>query len=172
MDPDLTAALALLDQAASLADKVDEKSWTSPSPAFRNSTLGQHFRHTLDHYESLLKGADQGLIDYDARERDLKIEVHPATAASRCRQLHQGLVKTTGNKPSSHTLKVKTSCSATSEVSSQCSSFGRESQFIVSHTVHHFAIIAAICHGLDIELPPTFGVAPSTLKHRETLAKG
>ena len=172
MDSDLTAALALLDQAANLADKVDEKSWTSPSPAFRNSTLGQHFRHTLDHYESLLKGADHGLIDYDARDRDLRIEVSPPTAASRCRELHQGLVKVAETKASSHTLKVRTSCSVTREVSSQCSSFGRESQFIVSHTIHHFAIIAAICHGLDIEMPSTFGVAPSTLKHRETLAKG
>ena len=52
------------------------------------------------------------------------------------------------------------------------STLGRELQFLVSHTVHHFAIIGAICHRMDIELAPTFGIAPSTLKHRKALANG
>lgn len=170
MDSDLTAALELLDQAARLAEQVDNDCWTTPSISFRNSTIGQHFRHVLDHYDSLLNGVELGLIDYDARNRDKSIEASPAIAAFRCGELRKGLVDQAKTKPSTHPVSVKTSCSVSEQVKSQSSSFGRESQFIVSHTIHHFAIIAAICHGLNIEIPTTFGIAPSTLKHRETLA--
>jgi hypothetical protein len=50
------------------------------------------------------------------------------------------------------------------------SSVGRELQMLSSHAVHHFALIGFILGLLGVTLPPNFGVAPSTLHHRETLA--
>ncbi len=52
------------------------------------------------------------------------------------------------------------------------STVGRELQFLVSHTVHHFAIIAVMHSSQGIELPPDFGIAPSTLKYQRQLAAG
>ena len=52
-----------------------------------------------------------------------------------------------------------------------CASTGRrELQFLLSHSVHHYAIIAMICGQHEIEVPEGFGVAPSTLKYRESTA--
>ncbi|MEP0552783.1 MAG: hypothetical protein ABJE29_00430, partial [Balneola sp.] len=45
------------------------------------------------------------------------------------------------------------------------SSIRRELQFLVSHTVHHYALIGLILKTMDVEVPEDFGVAPSTLKH-------
>jgi hypothetical protein len=51
------------------------------------------------------------------------------------------------------------------------STIGRELQFLASHTVHHFAIMAMILRLQDIHPPADFGIAPSTLRFmKETQA--
>ena len=55
------------------------------------------------------------------------------------------------------------------EIEWQPSTTGRELQFLVSHTVHHFAMIGGICRALEVEMEENFGVAPSTLRHRAQL---
>jgi len=49
------------------------------------------------------------------------------------------------------------------------STIQRELQFLSSHTVHHFAIVAMILKIQGFETPDTFGVAPSTLKYENRL---
>ena len=44
------------------------------------------------------------------------------------------------------------------------STLSRELQFLVSHTVHHDALIAAAARALGVATEPDFGIAPSTLK--------
>ncbi len=170
MTSDLAAALSLLDQTADLSRKVEKTEWTAPCDRFRDSTLGQHVRHCLEHFEALLGTTPEGDVDYDLRRRDPSIETSPRAAFDRSEELGKRLAEMGRNFGLSSPVRVRTSCSCDGEVSAQMSSFGRELQFLVSHTVHHFAIIAAICHGHGIALPENFGIAPSTLKHRETLA--
>ena len=43
----------------------------------------------------------------------------------------------------------------------------RELQFLLSHTIHHYALIAVICNHLGVPLDPAFGVAPSTLRFQQ-----
>ena len=42
----------------------------------------------------------------------------------------------------------------------------RELQFLLSHSIHHYALIATICHANGFPVPEGFGVAPSTLRYR------
>jgi hypothetical protein len=42
---------------------------------------------------------------------------------------------------------------------------GRELQYLLSHTIHHYAIIGSILRAQGVEPGPDFGVAPSTLRH-------
>jgi uncharacterized damage-inducible protein DinB len=42
------------------------------------------------------------------------------------------------------------------------SSVGRELAFVVSHTIHHLAVIAFLLRDLSIEVPSRFGYAPTT----------
>ena len=46
---------------------------------------------------------------------------------------------------------------------------GRELQFLVSHTVHHAAMIAASCRARGLPTADEYGVAPSTLRHRAAI---
>jgi uncharacterized damage-inducible protein DinB len=34
--------------------------------------------------------------------------------------------------------------------------------FVVSHTIHHLAVIALLLRDLAVEVPPRFGYAPTT----------
>ena len=49
------------------------------------------------------------------------------------------------------------------------STLARETEFVHSHTVHHYALIAAKLKSVGIEVPDEFGVAPSTLRYWATL---
>jgi hypothetical protein len=51
------------------------------------------------------------------------------------------------------------------------SSARRELQFLLSHTVHHYALIAMICRQYGVGVEEDFGVAPSTLKYRRQMAQ-
>jgi uncharacterized damage-inducible protein DinB len=44
---------------------------------------------------------------------------------------------------------------------------GRELVFVLSHTVHHNALIAVMARTLGVSVPDRFGYAPSTLAHLE-----
>jgi hypothetical protein len=48
------------------------------------------------------------------------------------------------------------------------SNLAREVMFCVGHAIHHYAILRILCAGVGVKLPYEFGIAPSTLKHRET----
>lgn len=165
---DLSALLALLDQAATLADSVSDEQWTIRNESFRGSTLGQHMRHTLDHIETLCNGLPKGLVNYDLRIRATNVESSAATASARCIALKKELEEIGHNFAPSSPVTSLSSCSGAEPSQPQPSSFGREIQFVSSHTVHHFAILAAICHAQGIATRPDFGIATSTLKHRET----
>ena len=49
-------------------------------------------------------------------------------------------------------------------------SLARELEFLVSHTVHHYALVAVLAHAHGVIMPADFGMAPSTLKYRQTLS--
>ncbi len=51
------------------------------------------------------------------------------------------------------------------------SSLGRELQFLVSHTVHHYALIAIASRMQGIWPKESFGVAPSTLKYLGSVSR-
>ncbi len=45
------------------------------------------------------------------------------------------------------------------------SSVGRELRFLASHTVHHYALIAALLRQRGVDPGESFGVAPATAAH-------
>ena len=47
------------------------------------------------------------------------------------------------------------------------SSVGRELLTLSTHTIHHFALIAITLRAHGVAVDPDFGVAPSTLRHRQ-----
>jgi hypothetical protein len=52
------------------------------------------------------------------------------------------------------------------------STVARELQYLLSHTIHHHALIGTICASLAVALPKDFGIALSTLKYRHQTQRG
>jgi len=164
------ANLHYLRQATLLLDRLGDACFAEPAASFYDSSIGGHLRHCLDHYQSFLGGMENGRIDYDARERDVLVETQPAAARERLGEVLRAMEALLESELPEG-VQVKMDCGG-DEIPWQPSTAGRELQFLVSHTVHHFAMIGGICQALGVRVDEGFGVAPSTLRHRVGLEAG
>lgn len=160
----LTTNLRLLEQGYELIGRVPVEAYAS-STADGAKPVGPHFRHVLEHYFRFLAGVESGRVDYDARAREQAIETDPAAARERIRELMGGLTALDGVDLEG-VAEVRLECGAGSEADQWSrSTLRRELQFLLSHTVHHYALIGLLLAQRGIDPGPDFGVAPSTLKH-------
>ena len=163
----LRANLHYLKQAVALLDRLDDGLFSQPVANFYGSSVGGHLRHCIEHYLSFLTGTENGKVDYDDRKREVRLETVAAEATAVLDQISEKLEKLMQSEPPVGLL-VKMDCGG-DEIEWQPSTLGRELQFLVSHTVHHFAMIGGICRALEVDLEDDFGVAPSTIRHRAQL---
>ena len=164
MDPLIADNLTCLEQGIRLLQRLSPELYARPCATCFDSAIGGHMRHNTDHYEQFLAGYAEGRIDYDARSRRTELEQDPAAAVALLGELRANLAKIP-DEVLDLPVEVRMDggeCSVWTQ-----SSLRRELQFLISHTIHHYALIVAIAgaHGFD-EIPKGFGVAPSTLKHR------
>lgn len=157
-----------LEQGIGLLTDMSNATYTKTIPAYFSSNVGKHVRHILDHYANFIQGLSDRRIDYDARERGTPIEKNREVAITRHREIIAALRELTlmGDDP---TVQVRLNESRpTDTVSAWTSStIERELQYLLSHTVHHYALIAMILRLQQIEVPESFGVAPSTLQYQQ-----
>jgi len=170
-DPSLTSEnIHFLRQGLELLEGLDDETYTR-KPSIPMSPVGGHLRHCLDFYDCFLKGLESGHVDYDARCRDPRVETDRRYAMDRI----NGIIERLGRLQRGEEERLvdvsmdKSERDAGGEVWSRAT-VRRELQFLRSHTVHHYALIAAVLRLLDVEPGEEFGVAPSTLEHRRQLA--
>ncbi len=159
----IRANCELLQQGIDLLERHDDRTFVAEDSASYGSGIGAHFRHVLDHYRSFLAGVESGLIDYDDRNRGTAAESSRDLTCSTLESIKAELEARSVEEDRS--VRVKVSASTTGEDVHSLSSFGRELQFLVSHTVHHYALIAIASRMQGIYPNESFGVAPSTLKY-------
>ncbi len=160
----------LLEQGLDLLAVIDDQLFACAPNGIAQSGVGGHLRHCLDFYDGFLRGIGEGRIDYDCRERNELIEKDRAAAAAKIESIIRrlGELRTaSGEQP----LLVKLEGEQARETSAWSrSSISRELQFLLSHTVHHYALMALLLRVQGVELPKAFGVAPSTLKYWQAKA--
>jgi len=156
--------LALLRQLHEVIGTLSPQQYAQEHERTFKSSIGGHVRHSLDHIAALLAGVREGLIDYDARQRGTDIESQRNAALDAMRQLDDQLADL-GDDDLARCVRVRLSLSADAPPHEVNSSIGREAAFVMSHTIHHNAIIAAMARGLGVEPPAAFGFAPSTLAY-------
>ncbi len=165
--------IQFLKQGIDLLQTINDEVYRNNNHEYFSSGAGKHFRHILDHYSSFLSGS-KGKIDYDTRKRDPRLESDRLYAIQKARDVINGLNEKFGIAASeSNYIDVNSnegdSCDA---ISPWCqSTIVRELQYLISHTVHHYALIAMILRIQGCEPPATFGVAPSTLKYQAALVQ-
>ena len=133
----------------------------------RHSSVGAHLRHCIDYYRCFLDGLDGNRIDYDARQREAALETDPATASAALEDIARRL-EAIEPQEFGRVVEVKVDTPADAPDAWSRSTVARELQFLVSHTVHHYALIAHLLREQGIEPGDELGVAPSTLEYRKS----
>jgi hypothetical protein len=160
--------ILFLRQGIDLLGQIDDDMYLKAVAPYAASGVGKHIRHNLDHYEMFLAGLPAGSIDYDSRQRDPRVETDRHYATQKMLSI---ISRLEGIKPQrlDDAISVKMNeGEETEEVSLHSqSTIRRELQFLLSHTVHHYALIAIILKIQGFDCDEDFGVAPSTLKYQQ-----
>lgn len=164
----LNSNIYFLKQGIDLLSSITDTLYTTNNGEYNKSGIGRHFRHIIEHYFSFIN-EDSGQIDYDARERNLRLENDRLFMISSMENVINSLSKML-EIPERLDQEVQVrSNEGSGEDNSPLSksTLRRELQFLISHTVHHYALIGLILKTMGFNPDATFGVAPSTLRYEK-----
>jgi hypothetical protein len=166
----ISAVEGVLGQGRSLLRGIRNEVFAQSEGEPFGASIGAHYRHVLDHFQCLLEGVQSGCINYDHRERNSEMETS-VDAALRATEQLIAQFRALRVEALHHECTVTYSVGyGETEAHAVASNVAREVMFCVGHAIHHYAILKLLCAQLSLSLPHEFGVAPSTLKHRETQA--
>ena len=160
----------ILTQALTLLDSVDQVCYSKVAGPPHSASIGQHYRHVLDHFLCLAEGIRNGQIDYDRRSRERELETNLNAARERTRELLTLFVRLDSRALGARYTVLYSVGYSSDEAQQIDTTLAREVAFCVSHAIHHFAIIKLVCAHFDVSVPDVFGIAPSTLKYRAAIA--
>lgn len=155
-----------LQQGIDLLSDISDELYTKNNTRYSKSGIGRHFRHIIEHYFSLLH-SNGSLIDYDARERNQRLENDRSYMIENLLQVKKALQEFIEHPEKLDQLVEVRSNEGIGQEHSPVAqtSIRRELQFLISHTVHHYALIGLILQTLGYTPDEQFGVAPSTLRY-------
>lgn len=146
----------------SVINSISEKDYVQNCVMLGNASIGQHTRHILELVKELLNGYENGIVNYDARKRDIRIENSQNFASELIDELIPELSK--NNKE----IQIETLTAPKDELIP--SYFSREIHYNTEHAIHHMALIGVALRELQIHVADEeFGYAPSTIEYRKTL---
>ena len=159
--PPSRALRSLLDELDSLLSALATDVYCARLAADVSGSIGEHVRHCLDHVSALIAADPSGTLSYDRRHRGTAVETDPAEALRRIAQLKVALDSWTA-RSLDEPVRVTSMISSSGDAVTGWSTLARELAFVVSHTIHHQAIIGVLLaiHGHDV--PERFGHSPST----------
>ncbi len=150
-----------IDQCDQLLNIISQSVYVDASKG--GSSIGAHVRHILDRFHCFFTGLKMSSIDYDARKRDKEIEHNLeaatfalATVARRIDQLNQMQFPT-------ELIRVRESVHPSNPAVEISSTAEREMMGLITHSIHHLAIIALIAKSFGYQMGTDFGKAPSTI---------
>ena len=147
-----------------LLRQLSNDEFCKKNPELSQATIGEHMRHIIELMGCLLDNYEQGIINYDNRNRNIQIQSDVNCAISVLEK--QLTIIDKQNKQ----LSLIHNCFSTEEVLP--TNYFRELLYNLEHSIHHQALIKVALHSLPhIKIPSTFGVAPSTLEYRKQCAQ-
>lgn len=162
----IAANLAVIRQGIALIAELGPARYAARQPLCFGASVGGHMRHILEHYQSFLRGLTDGEIDYERRARDPLVE----NDADYARDLLEAVADELADLAptlANHSLHL---CAETAPGIATATTVLRELEFLLSHTIHHYALVAVMARLQGCEPPAEFGVAPSTLRFQQRAA--
>jgi uncharacterized damage-inducible protein DinB len=162
----IQSVIETLRQGEWLLAEISDEAYVRKVVVAFDASIGGHYRHCLDHFNTLLEAAAAGDLNYDHRERGTLVENDRFAALNATRELRAAYENLNPDFLARHLdVTCKTSYSTSGSQISP-STVGREVMYAVAHAVHHYALIGVMAGIMEVKLPAGFGVAPSTLRHQ------
>jgi len=84
-------------QLTASLDLLNEGQYIYAGKALSDNSIGQHVRHIIEMFTCLEEGYESGVVNYENRKRDAKIETEKDFAITLLQKIYEGLDKE--NKP-------------------------------------------------------------------------
>jgi hypothetical protein len=159
--PQASGFVRLLDDMSTVVMAVPIEVYCAPFDGGISGTIGEHVRHSLDHISALISIGRSDTLSYDHRQRGTAVEADPSAALQQILRLKAG-VERWSTRSLDELIRVTSMVSADGETVSGWSTLARELAFVVSHTIHHQAIIGILLTFHGSSAPERFGHSPST----------
>jgi hypothetical protein len=153
-----------LSELSDLLSQLSNEDYTCPCHDLSNATIGEHTRHIIEMFQCLENQYETGVINYDDRKRDYRIQTDIAFAKETITvALHQL------DKPNKNLLLKQEIDGETLLIESN---YNRELLYNLEHCIHHQALIkVAVLQNDAIVINQNFGVARSTIEYRKQCAQ-
>jgi L-rhamnose isomerase len=154
-------------QISETLSQLSDAEYIQPSKILSAATIGQHVRHIIELFQCLETGYEEGIINYEKRKRDHRIETDKLFAVDLLKKIYRQL-----DKPNKEIILQAEDYCETAQIVNIPSNYYREITYNLEHTIHHMALIrVGINEVSQLELPAEFGVAYSTIKFRQQCAQ-
>lgn len=162
-----TCAAAVAQVDALLADTAAVVAEVHPAdyarPALGGGTIGAHLRHSLDHVRALAAGVAAGTVAYERGRRRGGIEEFDRDAGLEGLKAARAGLASLVDEPFTRPLVAALMFASDSEPEPIPTTLGRELAFVLSHTIHHNALVGYLALGFGYQPPAAFGYAPATI---------
>src|SRR5687768_16082052 len=154
-------------QLSETLNLMADEQYVHQSKSLFNATIGQHTRHIIEMFLCLETGYEEGVVNYENRKRDIRIETDKGFACSLLLKIYSNL-----NKLNKQMVLQASYNEDSDEIIAFQTNYHTEIAYNLEHTIHHMALIkVGISEFSDIQLPEGFGVATSTMKYRKECAQ-
>src|ERR1051325_4790213 len=80
-------------QLSETLNQLNNEEYSRPSRILMKATIGQHVRHIIELFQCLEKGYDTGLVNYEKRKRDYRIESDRQVAIDLLKDIYRNIEK-------------------------------------------------------------------------------
>ena len=155
-----------LEEIKALLSQLSNKKYTHNAQLLSGATIGQHVRHILEFYQSVLNGIDSKIINYDKRKRNVLIESDREIAI----QIIDFICSILAIDMADESLVlIGNFGSSRGEENHVKTSLYRELAYCLEHSIHHQALIKVGLLELNSlsYIDQTFGWAPATIRYKK-----
>lgn len=146
---------------------ISKEQFAAPVPVLQQSSIGKHLRHSIEMFQELITGYNNGLVHYAGRKRDLLLETDLDFAISVLEDLAIQLPQ-----PDKMLLLTDEYALISDRAKTVETSYYRELIYNFDHTVHHMALMRiALEYHFQKTVASSFGVAVSTLQYQQTCVR-
>lgn len=160
-----------LSEINDLLKGLSQEQYSRKLEILTDASIGQHVRHILEFYQCLYKGQESKEVNYDARQRDFKLETDLHFASKTIDEIINTLVDFKNDFPVTFVVDYSTLNNQTPTLIQ--STFYRELAYNLEHSIHHQALIKVAITEMKLTslVKGTFGYAPSTIRYIKICAQ-